>query len=124
MSRIAAISIYVDNLNTARAFYEDALGFSVTASHPGILELEHGQTALVLCEGPKRTAREYPTGVVLGVPVKDLGKCLAQLREKRMPLVHDEPEPFPRGRFAACIDPAGNAIELLEFNAQAARGEP
>ncbi len=116
MSKLAAISIYVHDLAAARKFYERALGFRVSAEHPGVTELQHEGVSLVLCEGPRRERPEYPAGVVLGVPVQGLEARLGELAKQGVELVHRAPQPFPMGRFAACLDPAGNAVELLEFS--------
>jgi predicted enzyme related to lactoylglutathione lyase len=115
MSNVAAISIYVDDLKAARKFYERTLGFAVAAEHPGIVELRNEGVSLVLCEGPPRERPAYPAGVILGVAVKSLEGSLKELSKQGVALVHDTPQPFPMGRFAACLDPAGNAVELLEF---------
>ena len=115
MSKIAAVSVYVDDLKTARKFYERTLGFAVTGEHPGIVELRNEGVALVLCEGPRRERPEYPAGVILGVPVQGLEGTLKEFKQQGVKLVHDTPQAFPMGHFAACLDPAGNAVELLYF---------
>jgi lactoylglutathione lyase len=115
MSKVAAISIYVDDLKKAVSFYQKTLGFKVAGEHQGVVELEHEAVGLVLCEGPKRARAEYPAGVVLGVPVRDVEGKIAELKKLGVELIHTKPQPFPMGQFVACVDPSGNAIELLQF---------
>ena len=87
----------------------------MTGEHPGIVALRNEGVALVLCEGPRRERPEYPAGVILGIPVQGLEGTLKEFKKQGVKLVHDTPQAFPMGRFAACLDPAGNAVELLEF---------
>jgi lactoylglutathione lyase len=116
MSKIATVSIYVDDLDRAARFYTETLGFKVEEKHPGIVQLSNAGAALVICEGPARERRPYPAGVVIGLPVDDVSKQLRDLKRRGVELVHDEPQPFPAGKLAALYDPAGNAVELLQFS--------
>jgi lactoylglutathione lyase len=116
MSKIASVSIYVSDLDAATEFYTSVLGFRVQEKHPGVVQLDSEGAALVLCEGPKAAKRAYPAGVIVGLPVADLAKRLRELKKRGVELVHEEPQPFPAGRFAALYDPSGNAVELLQFS--------
>ncbi|NOT07731.1 MAG: VOC family protein [Gemmatimonadales bacterium] len=120
MTQIVAISIYVNDLDKAVAFYSEVLGFAVKARPvPFIVELEHEGPALVLCqaERPERLDYSKASGTVVGIMVKDLAAKLRELTAKKVELIHKTPEEFPGGKFVALRDPAGNVIELLQFGA-------
>ena len=117
MAAVAAISIYVTDLDQATKFYTEALGFTVKERIDGVLvELAHDGPALVLCLSDTPATRTYPGGVVLGFPTGDLKADAARLKQAGARFVHGAPEPFPAGEFMACFDPFGNALEMLSFN--------
>jgi lactoylglutathione lyase len=119
MGKVAAISVYVQDLDAAEKFYTAALGFRVKQRMPPeLIVLEHDGPELVLCQAEKPAAGGYPraSGVVLGIPTDNLDASIRKLREQKADLVHTEPQPFPVGRFVALRDPSGNVIELLEFS--------
>jgi catechol 2,3-dioxygenase-like lactoylglutathione lyase family enzyme len=118
MPSIAAISIYVENLEKAVEFYTHALGFSVRSRPaPVIVELDQDSPALVLCQAERRSAYDYPasSGTVIGIASTDVAERAKAMRAKGIKLVIDVPQPFPGGRYIAVQDPSGNVIELLEF---------
>jgi catechol 2,3-dioxygenase-like lactoylglutathione lyase family enzyme len=118
MSSIAAISIYVEDLEKAVEFYTKHLGFAVRSRPaPVIVELDHDNPALVLCQAERRTAYAYPagSGTVVGIASGDVAKRATALKARGVKLVIDTPQPFPGGRFIAVQDPSGNVVELLEF---------
>lgn len=118
MTRIAAISVYVDDMEKGVAFYRDVLGFGVGSRPvPFITELEHEGVALVLCQAEEPARGHYPktSGVVLGIATADVAARAKELAKKGVDLIHTTPQEFPGGRFIALRDPAGNAVELLQF---------
>jgi lactoylglutathione lyase len=113
---ISAISVYVSDLAAATRFYTEVLGFEVKQSFGDYAtKLTSDGPSLLLCAGGGKTPGNYPSGVVLGHSTKDLDKKMNELRQKGVKLLHDQPEPFPAGRYAAFTDPFGTVHELLEY---------
>jgi lactoylglutathione lyase len=118
MPLIAAVSIYVNDLDKAVTFYRDILGFAVRSRPaPFLVELEHDGTAVILCQAEEPAAGRYPAsaGVVLGIATGDIAERARDLATQGVDLIHTAPRDFPGGRYIALRDPAGNAVELLEF---------
>ena len=119
MPKIAAISLYVDNLDAAVDFYTQQLGFKVSGRPaPVIVELEHEGVGLVLCQAERRVPQSYPdgTGTVIGLVSPDVKAACTRLAAAKVALMFEDPQEFPGGKFIALEDPAGNVIELLEFS--------
>ena len=119
MPRISAISIYVNDLKQAEAFYTDVLGFEVAGRPaPFLVELAHDGLPLVLCAAEQPTAVQYSrdAATVIGLATDDVVKRSASLRSKGAAVLFDEPQEFPVGLFNVVRDPSGNLIELLEFS--------
>ena len=120
MPSIAAVSIYVDDMEKAIAFYRDVIGFAVQARPaPYITELKHDGVAVILCQAERPTKSDYPNAAatVIGVAANNVGARAQELATKKVDLVHTTPQDFPGGKFIALRDPAGNVVELLEFSA-------
>jgi len=118
MPKIAAVSVYVDNMDRAVDFYTKWLGFKVEAKpNPYITVLEHEGVALVLCqaETARKLAYTKEAGTVLGLASQKLEKEIARLQAAKVEFVVATPQDMPGGRFVAVRDPSGNVIELLEF---------
>lgn len=117
MSQVVSVSVYVHDLDAARAFYVQALGFKVEESMGDYgFKLSNGDTTLVILSGGARTPAKYPGGIVLGIPTPNAATASEQLQKQGFQLVVSTPEPFPLGRFIAVADPSGNVIELLELS--------
>lgn len=118
-TRLASVTLLVPDLRAARRFYCELLGFEVEQEFgPDLLQLRHAGCALLLSRCERVSAPAYPDSaqVALGVAVPDLGAELSRVRAAGIPLVVDEPQNFPGGRFFAVRDPAGNVIEFLQFH--------
>ncbi|MDF2773322.1 MAG: glyoxalase [Geminicoccaceae bacterium] len=118
MPKIAAISIYVHDINQAEDFYSNLLCFKVTdRPAPFLVELEHDGLPLMLCAAERASSTHYSkdSGTVLGLATRDVVRQAADLRAKGATVLFDEPQEFPVGVFNVVRDPSGNAIELLEF---------
>jgi lactoylglutathione lyase len=119
MPTIAAISIYVHDLDRAVDFYTKTLGFTVRGRPvPFIAELDHDGPALVLCQAEKPSAQQYPDsgGITVGLAVDNVVETAAALRKAGITVLHKAPEDFPGGKYVAVKDPSGNVIELLQFD--------
>jgi predicted enzyme related to lactoylglutathione lyase len=116
MPKVIAISVYVDNLDKAVAFYRDALGFAEQARPvPFIVELAHEGAALVLCQAETAASSGYPNraGIVIGVMAPDLTAAVKRVTSAGYTPVHNEPQEYPGGKYVAVADPAGNVVELI-----------
>jgi predicted enzyme related to lactoylglutathione lyase len=113
---ISAISIFVSDLEAAKSFYADVLGYAVTATFDGYAAklANEGPSLLVCAGGPAKMGAPYPSGVVLGHKTANLETRIAELKG-RVDFVHTSPEPFPAGRYLAFTDPFGIHHELLEY---------
>lgn len=114
MPEICVIGVYVRDLQSAREFYCDRLGFEIAGEHGDcILQLKSGGVTFVIEE----IRGDFPGQpcVALGIQTRDVERDMEKLREQGVTVIHDAPQPFPEGTFAACRDPDGNLVELLEF---------
>jgi len=101
MTATCVITVYVRDLERARAFYYDQFGFE-TMGEPrdGIVQLKVNSITVILEEiqgdCPKKPC------VAIGVRARDLVQDVAYLREQGVTFFQEEPQPFPAGLFAAC----------------------
>ncbi|MFW9868665.1 MAG: VOC family protein [Candidatus Thorarchaeota archaeon] len=120
MTNFAVIGIYVDDIDKAREFYCDTLGFDVESTYDDgcIIQLKSDGPTVILEKVDKPSNAVYPgaSQVVLCVATDNIEKTSEEFRDKGVNFLHDEPQPFVAGRFMAMKDPAGNTLELLEFN--------
>ena len=119
MTNFAVIGIYVDDMDKAKNFYCDALGFEVENTYDDgcIVQLKSDGPTVILETVDKPAKVVYPGGsqVVLCVATDNIEKTSEEFRTKGVDFIHDGPQPFVAGRFMAMKDPAGNTLELLEF---------
>jgi glyoxylase I family protein len=106
------VSVNVDDVDAAVAFYTDALGFRLRTDRPdfgfGGAWLDVGNQQVHLIEGAVPDAR----GQHFAVQVEGLDEVVAELRRRGVTV--SEPVPVGRSRQAFLNDPSGNAIELHE----------
>ncbi|MFW9927524.1 MAG: VOC family protein [Candidatus Thorarchaeota archaeon] len=119
MTSFVVIGIYVDDIDKAREFYCDTLGFDVENTYDDgcIIQLKSDGPTVILEEVDKPSNAVYPgvSQVVLCVATDNIEKTSEEFRAKGVNFLHDGPQPFVAGRFMAMKDPAGNTLELLEF---------
>ncbi|MCK5238471.1 MAG: VOC family protein [Candidatus Thorarchaeota archaeon] len=117
MPSVRAITIYVNDMEKAIEFYRDTMGFDIVHSSTTIVHLENDGIPIILEKEKSKSTAKYPgtSQVVIGIETEDLEKTISVLRDLSVNIVHDDPQQFPAGRFMAIRDPAGNVIEILEF---------
>lgn len=98
----------VSDLDRARAFYTDKLGFAETETAEGWVELERGEMRIALAEGTPD-----PEGPVASVDVEDLKLEAERLRSEEIDVgtvleLHDEV------RVVDVFDPDGNRLQLVQ----------
>ena len=98
----------VRDLDKARAFYTDTLGFTETYADDDWASLEHGEMRIALAEGEPQ-----PEGPVASVDVDDIKGEADRLRAKKVDIgtvleIHDEV------RVVDVFDPDGNRLKLVQ----------
>ncbi|OAB41619.1 VOC family protein [Paenibacillus glacialis] len=119
MHKICVISIYVSNMELAKQFYCEKLGFEVAQDFDDTLvELVHDGIPVILCQVALSAQSNYPnqSQVVLGLQTDNLVQSITEMTEKGIEVIYDTPQPCPPGYYSAFKDPFGNVIELLQFN--------
>ena len=98
----------VRDLDKARAFYTDTLGFTETYADDDWASLERGEMRIALAEGEPQ-----PEGPVASIDVSDIKGEADRLRAKSVDIgtvleIHDEV------RVVDVFDPDGNRIQLVQ----------
>lgn len=124
MLKVALVQINVSDLDAAIAWYRDALGFEVSKEHyhhPVAVDLVHEGCRLLLHRAEQPARIDYPdvAQTLVCFQTDDIAATMDSLRRHGAELLHDVPQPFPAGVFAAFRDPFGNVHELVEFRSQA-----
>lgn len=114
MPEICVLSIYVDDLDTAKAFYTNVLGFEIEQEHGDCIVRLKTSGLTVLLEQIVDNYPERPC-IIPGIGVDNLQDEISLLQDSGVELIFNEPQEFPAGKFVAFRDIAGNVIEMLEF---------
>ena len=98
----------VRDLDKARAFYTDTLGFTETYADDDWASLEHGEMRIALADGEPQ-----PEGPVASIDVSDIKGEADRLRAKSVDIgtvleIHDEV------RVVDVFDPDGNRLRLVQ----------
>jgi lactoylglutathione lyase len=123
MLKVALVQINVTDLDAAIAWYRDVLGFEVAKEHyhhPVAVDLVHEGCRLLLHRVEHPAQIDYPdvAQTLICLQTDDIVATMDSLRRHGAEFVHDTPQPFPAGAFAAFRDPFGNVHELVEFRSQ------
>lgn len=120
MLKVAMVQINVPDLDQGIAWYRDVLGFEVAKQHyhyPVAVDLVHDGCRLLLHRAERRADIDYPNvaQTLVCLQTDDIAATMESLRRRGVEFLHDVPQPFPAGLFAACRDPFGNVHELVQF---------
>lgn len=120
MPRVRIIQINVSDLDQAIEWYQKTLGFEVSKDHyhyPVAVDLVHQGCRLLLHIADKPTHIDYPNvaQTLICIQTDDLTSSMDDLKRKGVEFIHEKPQNFPGGVFAAFKDPFGNVHELVEF---------
>jgi catechol 2,3-dioxygenase-like lactoylglutathione lyase family enzyme len=113
------VSINVDDVDAALAFYVDALGFTVRTDRPDFgfagawLDVGGQQVHLIAGDVPERLGQHY------AVQVADLDAAVAALRARDIRI--SDPSEVGTGLQSFTRDPSGNMVELHEAGGVARR---
>lgn len=118
MPRLSFATILVDDMSKALPFYEDVLGFKVIKRdhYPDFVLLQQEHHPIALHQAPAK--EPIQSRVILGIAVDDLPRWLEELEGKQVRLMHKTPQKFFGGHYAGLYDPAGNMLELIQWNAE------
>ena len=122
--RLAEMMIFVTNLEEAKRFYSDVLGFPVRAQSDGRLELGHDGCKLVAYTCDRNASPEDYAEVARSVfvfGVSSIDAVFAELKHKGVRFLHEQPAQNPFCRYAAFVDPFGNVHEISEALPQSPR---
>jgi catechol 2,3-dioxygenase-like lactoylglutathione lyase family enzyme len=115
--RIAVVSLWAEDVPAAAHFYRDVVGLKLLPHHDGdclhfdvescILTIVHGRPALPPDPGPR-----FP---VVAFSIPELEPAIEKLHLHGVDLPWAV-ETNAAGRWVMFRDPAGNLVELVEFN--------
>ena len=90
--------------------------------YPVAVDLVHEGCRLLLHRVEHPAQIDYPDAAqtLVCLQTDNIVATMDSLRRHGAELLHDAPQPFPAGVFAAFRDPFGNVHELVEFRSQAA----
>ena len=114
MAKICVVGVYVHDIQQAKEFYCDKLGFEIAREYGDcILQLKNEGVTFII----EKIEGDFPSEpcITMAVPTNDLAKEMERLRGLGVTFIHDTPQQFPEGIFAACQDADGNLLELIEF---------
>lgn len=115
--RIAVVSLRVEDVPASAHFYRDVLGLNLLAHHPGgRVHFDLDGCVLTIIPGrPALPADPEPRFPVLAFSVADLDEAMEPLRLHGVQLPWGV-ESNASGRWVMFHDPAGNLVELVQFN--------
>jgi N-acetylmuramoyl-L-alanine amidase len=118
--QIAMIQVNVKDLDKAIAWYEKVLCLQVSSNnnhYPVAVDLVHDGCRLLLHKTEQHTRINYPkvSQTLICFRVDNLASEMQRLQELDVEFLHNSPQNFPAGLFAAFRDPFGNVHELVEY---------
>lgn len=109
--------IFVSDLEKAKGFYRDLLGFPIRSEQANKVEFTHDGCAFIAfkCE-MDATVEDYShvARSVFVFEVASIDRSLRELRAKGVRFLHEEPAENEFCRYVAMLDPFGNVHELYE----------
>jgi hypothetical protein len=113
MARLNYVELPVADIPAARAFYESAFGWSLTAFGPSYAATLTGDTDIGLqADAAEATAAPLPV-----IDVEDLEAALAAVEQAGGRIVRPI-FAFPGGRRFHFLDPAGNELAAVKASAE------
>jgi glyoxylase I family protein len=115
--KLGAMMVFVPDLDGARRFYRDVLGFPVKAERTDHIVFAHEGCDLVAfrCERPAEV-RDYSQAArsVFVFEVGSIEETMDDLRKQGVYVLHDRPAENEFSRYAAFTDPFGIVHEIYE----------
>lgn len=123
MRKVCVVQINVDDLDAAIDFYVDKLGFEVASRrhYPEVVTLAQPHLAMLLYKVREAHRVDYPVvaQMLVNIESEDLESDLSTLRDRGVEIIHDTPVRCPVGTYAAIRDPAGNVLEIIQYDSVA-----
>ncbi len=115
--KLGLMIIFVSDLEVAKQFYCDTLGFPLKAERSNCIELEHEgcEFKAFKCD-ENQTVKNYSRVArsVFVFKVDSLDKSFRELRDNGVTFLHERPAENEFSRYVAFTDPFGNVHELYE----------
>lgn len=115
--KLGMILIFVSDLEEAKRFYRDLLGFPIKSERTDRVEFVHDGCNFMAFKCEKdATVEDYSNSArsVLVFEVASIENSLRELRAKGVRFLHEEPTENDFCRYVAFVDPFGNVHELYE----------
>lgn len=109
--------IFVSDLDEAKHFYCDLLGFSLKEERTDRIEFEHDGCDFVAFKCDEDTSVQNYSRVARSVfvfEVSSIDEAFDALKSKGVKFLHETPAENDRSRYAAFVDPFGNVHEIFE----------
>jgi catechol 2,3-dioxygenase-like lactoylglutathione lyase family enzyme len=115
--KLAMLMLLTPDLDEARRFYGEVLGFRIASGDDRRLSLQHDGAAFEIfrCERAAPPADHGDAAASVFVfGVEDIDAAIAELTAKGVRFIHQRPAQTALGRYAAFHAPGGNIHELFE----------
>jgi glyoxylase I family protein len=115
--KLGMMLIFVSDLEEAKRFYCDILGFQIKTQRANDVEFVHEGCDFIAFKCEKDAVVEAYSRVarsVFAFEVDSVNRSLRELRAKGVRFLHQEPAENEFCRYVAMVDPFGNVHELYE----------
>ena len=115
--RLGMIMIFVPDLQEAKRFYCDVLGFELKSERVERLEFHHETIDFIAFKcGEPSVYQEYGRSArsVFVFDVESVEDSMRELKVRGVKFIHEQPAENELCRYAAFFDPFGNVHELCE----------
>jgi len=115
--KLGLMMLFVPDLNEAKRFYCDILGFRLKAEENHALEFEHPACRFLAFKCDKNASTDNYSRIarsVFGFEVASIDQSFNELRSKGVSFLHSAPTENTFCRYAAFKDPFGNVHEIFE----------
>ena len=119
---VAAVRIFVDDLQRAQSFYRDVLELDEAGSGPGYAAFRVGQIPVIVeAVEPDNEERDELVGRLVAVSfnVADIAQAYAELRSRGVAFLGPPERQDWGGTLAFARDPDANVLTLVEFGPSA-----
>lgn len=119
--KLGMMMIFVSDLEEAKRFYSDVLGFPVKAQQTNHIEFVNEKCDFIAFKCDRDgTVQDYSRVArsVFAFEVGSVEQSMRELRTKGVKFLHQEPAENDFSRYAAFRDPFGNVHELYELKVE------
>ena len=118
--KLGMMMICVSDLEKAKTFYRDVLGFPIKSQHTDHVEFVHDGCDFIAYKCEQDATVENYSRIARSVfvfEVDSIDQSMRELRARGVEFLHQEPAENDFCRYAALLDPFGNVHELYERKA-------